>query len=60
VKFTIQRDGSLTNVELERSSGTTPLDLAAMRAVLTTKTLPPLPEAFPNPTLPVHLNFEYK
>ena len=60
VKFTIQRDGSLTNVELERSSGTTPLDLAAMRAVLTTRTLPPLPDAFPNPTLPVHLNFEYK
>jgi TonB family protein len=60
VKFTIQRDGSLTNVVLERSSGTTPLDLAAMRAVLTTRTLPPLPDAFPNPTLPVHLNFEYK
>lgn len=60
VKFTIQRDGSLTNVELERSSGTTPLDFAAMRAVLTTRTLPPLPDAFPNPTLPVHLNFEYK
>jgi TonB family protein len=60
VKFTIQRDGKLTNVELERSSGTTPLDLAAMRAVLTTRTLPPLPDAFPNATLPVHLNFEYK
>jgi len=60
VKFTIQRDGSLTNVELERSSGTTPLDLAAMRAVVATRTLPPLPDAFPNPTLPVHLNFEYK
>jgi protein TonB len=60
VKFTIQRDGSLTNVELERSSGTTPLDFAAMRAVLNTRTLPPLPEAFSNPTLPVHLNFEYK
>ncbi len=60
VKFTIQRDGKLTNVELERSSGTTPLDLAAMRAVLTTRTLPPLPDAFPNPVLPVHLNFEYK
>lgn len=60
VKFTIQRDGKLTNVELERSSGTTPLDLAAMRAVLTTRTLPPLPDAFPNPTLTVKLQFEYK
>ena len=60
VKFTIQRDGKLTNVELEGPSGTTALDLAAMRAVLTTRTLPPLPDAFPNPTLPVHLNFQYK
>jgi TonB family protein len=59
VKFTIQRDGKLTNVETERPSGTTTLDLAAMRAVLTTRTLPPLPDAFPNPTLTVHLNFEY-
>ena len=39
---------------------TTPLDLAAMRAVLTTRTLPPLPDAFPNPTLTVKLQFEYK
>jgi TonB family protein len=60
VKFTIQRDGRLTNVELERSSGVTPLDLAAMRAVLTTRTLPALPDAFPNPTLTVKLQFEYK
>jgi protein TonB len=60
VKFTIQRDGTLTNVELERSSGVTPLDLAAMRAVMTTRTLPALPDAFPNPTLTVKLQFEYK
>src|SRR4029077_9300850 len=46
VKFTSTRDGSITKAENERSSGTPPLDLAAMRAVLTTKTLPPLPEAF--------------
>ena len=59
VKFTIQRDGRLTDVVTERQSGTTTLDLAAMRAVLSTKTLPPLPDAFPNPTLTVHLNFEY-
>src|SRR6266849_1892579 len=51
VKFTIMRDGSITKVENERPSGTTALDLAALRAVLTTRTLPPLPDAFPNPTL---------
>jgi TonB family protein len=60
VKFTIQRDGKLTNVQLSQSSGVTPLDLAAMRAVLTTRSLPPLPDAFPNPTLTVNLQFEYK
>ena len=32
VKFTIQRDGTLTDVELERSSGYPTLDLAALRA----------------------------
>ena len=60
VKFTIQRDGKLTDVEIERPSGTTTLDIAALRAVRTTTTLPPLPGAFTNPTLTVHLNFQYQ
>jgi len=60
VKFTIQRDGTLSDTAIERPSGTTTLDIAALRAVLTTKALPPLPAAFPNPTLTVHLNFQYQ
>jgi TonB family protein len=60
VKFTIQRDGRLTDAEIEKPSGTSTLDLAALRAVLSTRTLPPLPDAFPNPTLTVHLNFQYQ
>jgi TonB family protein len=60
VKFTIQRDGTLTDVEMNRPSGNSILDVAALRAVLTTRTLPPLPAAFPNPTLTVYLNFEYQ
>jgi TonB family protein len=60
VKFTIQRDGTLTNAEIERPSGTSTLDLAALRAVLSTRALQPLPDAFPNPTLTVHLNFQYQ
>jgi periplasmic protein TonB len=59
VKFTIRRDGRMDAVQVERSSGFTALDLNAQRAVLSTQTLPPLPEAFPNPTLTVHLNFQY-
>ena len=60
IKFTIRRDGSIVDALIERQSGTTTLDTAALRAVLTTRTLPPLPDAFPNPTLTVHLNFQYQ
>jgi TonB family protein len=60
VKFTIQRDGQLVDSIVEKPSGSTPLDLAALRAVLVTKTLPPLPNEYTNPTLVVHLSFEYK
>lgn len=60
VKFTVRRDGQVQDVELETSSGYTTLDLAAQRAVLFTRQLPPLPAAFPNATLTVHLNFQYQ
>jgi len=60
VKFTIQRDGQIQGVEVERSSGFAALDINAQRALLVTRTLPPLPAAFPNPTLTVHLNFRYE
>jgi periplasmic protein TonB len=60
VKFTIQRDGTLTDVSTERSSGYSSLDLNALRAVRVTRQLPALPAAFPNPTLTVHLNFQYQ
>ena len=60
VKFTIQRNGAITNASVERTSGASTLDIAALRAVVMTKTLPPLPDQFTYPALPVHLNFEYK
>lgn len=60
VKFTIQRDGTIINTELEKSSGAIGPDLTAQRAIGMTKTLPPLPAKFPNPTLTVHLSFEYQ
>jgi periplasmic protein TonB len=59
VKFTIQRDGQIEGVEVEKSSGFAALDINAQRALLVTRTLPPLPAGFPNPTLTVHLNFQY-
>jgi TonB family protein len=59
VKFTIQRDGRISDVVLEQSSGFSNLDLASQRALLVTKTLNPLPSAYPNASLTMHLNFEY-
>jgi TonB family protein len=59
VTFTIDRDGRIGGVAQETSSGNAVLDLNAMRALVATRQLLPLPAAFPNPTLTVHLNFQY-
>lgn len=60
VKFTILRSGMITDIALERGSGYTMLDIAAQRALYLTKQLPPLPDAFTEDHLAVHLLFEYK
>jgi TonB family protein len=60
VKFTIARDGRLSNVVLEKSSNISVLDLESQRAVLKTAQLPPLPREFTESTLTVHLVFEYQ
>jgi TonB family protein len=59
VVFTIDRDGRIGGVAQETSSGNAVLDLNAMRALVATRQLLPLPPAFPNPSLTVHLNFQY-
>jgi protein TonB len=59
IRFTIKRDGTITNASIFKQSGTPTLDNAALRAVLNTRTLPPLPDAFPNPELTMRLSFEY-
>jgi TonB family protein len=59
VKYTIQRDGTITGVVLEKSSGYQALDFMATRAVSVTRKLTPLPQAFTEPSLTVHLTFEY-
>ena len=59
VKFTIQRDGRLTAVAVEQSSGYEALDFSARRSVELTRQLTPLPAAYPNPTLTVHVKFPY-
>jgi periplasmic protein TonB len=60
IRFTINRDGSITDATIFKGSGTVTLDTAALRAVVATRTLPPLPDAYQNPTLTMRLSFQYQ
>jgi TonB family protein len=57
--FTIVRNGTIQAPQVEKSSGFAVLDNAAMRALQLSR-LPPLPAAFENPTLTVHLRFDFQ
>ena len=60
VKFVIQRDGTITDVEVEQSSRYAALDLGAQRALLLTRRFPALPAGFGDDHLTVHLKFQYQ
>ncbi len=60
VKFTILRDGRITDVELEKPSGYYALDMTSQRTLLMLRRLPPLPAAFGEDHLTVHLRFQYQ
>ncbi len=53
--FTIQRNGEITGLEMEESSGHNGFDLAAMRAVRNASPLLPLPASYRKETLTVTL-----
>jgi TonB family protein len=57
--FEIGRDGSYTGLKVEKSSGSTMLDIAS-RAAFTNLKLPPLPDQYKEPTLKIHLAFPYQ
>jgi TonB family protein len=57
--FTITRNGIIQAPQVERSSGFVALDHAALRALQLSR-VPPLPAAFDNPTLTVHLRFDFE
>ncbi|MFB3853624.1 MAG: energy transducer TonB [Vicinamibacterales bacterium] len=59
VRFTILRDGRITDIDVEKPSPYYALNLAAQRALYNTK-LPALPAAYTHDRLTVHLKFEYK
>jgi TonB family protein len=60
VKFTIRRDGSITRVDVEESSGLRFFDQSALRAVVNSSPAPPLPRAYGEDKLGVHVNFVFK
>ena len=58
MRFVIQRDGRITDIQIIQSSGVQLLDFYSDRALKLTK-LPALPTQFPDATLAVRLGFEY-
>lgn len=60
IYFRIQRDGTVNDPRVEKSSGEPSFDRAALRAVINSSPLPNLPPDFSEPRLTVHLDFEYR
>jgi TonB family protein len=57
VYFVIERDGSIRDAKTESESGNGTFDRAALRAVLESSPLPPLPFGYNGTYLGVHLTF---
>lgn len=57
VYFVIRRDGQVTDPKVEKSSGSNVFDRAALRAVIESSPLPPLPFGYQGKDLGVHLTF---
>jgi protein TonB len=58
VRFTVHREGQVTDIEVERSSGLSYFDQAAFAAVRNAA-LPPLPRGYESDELVVHFGFHY-
>jgi TonB family protein len=59
IRFTIHRDGRISDVEILKSSGVPPYDFAARKAIELSSPLNALPKDFPNPTERVTAMFFY-
>lgn len=57
VYFVIERNGAVRDVKIEKESGNSTFDRAAMRAIIESSPLPPLPFAYAGNYLGVHLTF---
>jgi TonB family protein len=59
IRFTIQRSGAITDVEMISSSEVPPYDFAAGKAIELASPLSPLPADFPNASERVTCTFLY-
>lgn len=59
IRFTIHRDGRITDIEILNTSTHPPYDFAARKAIELSSPLNPLPKDFPNPTERVTAMFFY-
>jgi TonB family protein len=59
VYFKILKDGKVLEPIIESSSGISVFDQAALRAVVSTDPLPPLPQEYKGEWLGIHLEFEF-
>ena len=59
IRFTIHRDGSITDVTILSSSGVPPYDFAAKKGIELPAPLTPLPQYFPNAPARVTATFYY-
>ncbi|OGV98028.1 MAG: hypothetical protein A3I04_03525 [Nitrospinae bacterium RIFCSPLOWO2_02_FULL_39_110] len=60
IKFKILKSGRIEGVKIEKSSGYPIFDNTALRAILSSNPLPPLPKEFPEEYLSIHFGFENK
>jgi protein TonB len=60
VYFRVHRDGAVSDVAVEESSGLFMFDQAAQRAVLQAAPMPPLPREYADAYLGVHFSFAYR
>ncbi len=58
--FSIMRDGSVKDPEISQSSGVAEVDRSALRAVLASNPLPPLPPDYPGNSVKVNLYFDFR
>jgi len=58
--FTILRDGTISDPEITQSSGIAEVDRSALRAVLASNPLPPLPSDYTGNRVKVNLYFDFR